>query len=390
MGPTAERDFDYLITGAGAAGRSLAYAMLRAPALRDKKILFVDRERRTDNDRTWCFWEADPGPFEAIVHHSWRQLWFYQKEHARKLDITPYEYKMIRSADFYRLTDAAFAECGDRIVWELGSVESLVNTPQGVQLTVNGRTYRGQYAFNSIPFFRIDKSAVNYLDQHFRGWFIETDQPVFDPGEATLMDFRIPQRGDFRFLYVLPWSPTQALIEVAIFSNDHLSRDGYDRILADYLQAHWPQIGNYEIRETEAGVIPMTDYRFPRADRDIIHLGMAGGDTRASTGYTFYNVQQRAAGIVAALENGKHPDTPESTRNKRHRYYDSLMLGVLEKAAYPGDELFAQLFMGCPPARLLRFLNGQTRLGEELSIMAQVPTGLFVREAIRHQLATFS
>ena len=390
MGPTAERDFDYLITGAGAAGRSLAYAMLRAPALRDKKILFVDRERRTDNDRTWCFWEADPGPFEAIVHHSWRQLWFYQKEHARKLDITPYEYKMIRSADFYRLTDAAFAECGDRVVWELGSVESLVNTPQGVQLTVNGRTYRGQYAFNSIPFFRIDKSAVNYLDQHFRGWFIETDQPVFDPGEATLMDFRIPQRGDFRFLYVLPWSPTQALIEIAIFSNDHLSRDGYDRILADYLQVHWPQIGNYEIRETEAGVIPMTDHRFPRADRDIIHLGMAGGDTRASTGYTFYNVQQRAAGIVAALENGKHPDTPESTRNKRHRYYDSLMLGVLEKAAYPGDELFAQLFMGCPPARLLRFLNGQTRLGEELSIMAQVPTGLFVREAIRHQLATFS
>jgi lycopene beta-cyclase len=57
MANRTDREFDYLITGAGAAGRSLAYALLRCPALQDKKILLVDRERKTGNDRTWCFWE---------------------------------------------------------------------------------------------------------------------------------------------------------------------------------------------------------------------------------------------------------------------------------------------------------------------------------------------
>lgn len=390
MPTSTDRVFDYLITGAGAAGRSLAYALLRSPHLRDKRILIVDRERKTGNDRTWCFWEDEPGPFEDIVHHQWQYLWFYQKELARRLDIAPYAYKMIRSSDFYRHTDAAFAEFPDNLSWKIGSVESLVNTDSGVALTVDGETYHGRYAFNSIPFVRIDKSTVNYLDQHFRGWFIQTADPVFDPAVATLMDFRIPQRGDFRFLYVLPWSETEALIEVALFSNDHLTPAGYDRVITDYLAGYWPQLGAFEIREKEMGVIPMTDYRFQRAEENIIHLGMAGGDTRASTGYTFYNIQQRVKRIITALTEERYPAQPESWQIKRHRYYDSLMLGVLEKAAYPGDELFAQLFMGAPADRLLRFLNGHTHLGEELTIMSQVPTGLFLREAVRHQFNRLS
>jgi lycopene beta-cyclase len=386
MGSRTDQEFDYLITGAGAAGRSLAYALLHAPALQDKRILLVDRERKTGNDRTWCFWEDTPGPFESIVKHTWQQLWFYQQAHARLLDIDPYRYKMIRSADFYRFTDAAFAEQTDRIAWATGSVEALTNTPTGVELTVDGRTYRGRYAFNSIPFRPIDKSGVNYLDQHFRGWFVKTPTPVFDTQMATLMDFRIPQRGDFRFLYVLPWSPTEALIEVALFSNDHLTAAGYDRVISDYLATHWPQLDQYEIQETEMGVIPMTDYPFSRAEANIVHLGMAGGDTRASTGYTFYNIQQRVAQIVGALSQDRYPARPEPWQAKRHRYYDSLMLGVLQKAAYPGDKLFAQLFMGSPPDRLLRFLNGHTPLWQELSIMAQVPAGLFLREAVLQQI----
>jgi lycopene beta-cyclase len=57
--------YDYLITGAGAAGLSLAYH-LNQSGLSDKRILLIDRAPKTSNDRTWCFWEVQPGSFEAV------------------------------------------------------------------------------------------------------------------------------------------------------------------------------------------------------------------------------------------------------------------------------------------------------------------------------------
>ncbi|MEO1385612.1 MAG: lycopene cyclase family protein, partial [Bacteroidota bacterium] len=46
-----------------------------------------------------------------------------------------------------------------------------------------------------------------------KGWYIQTKQSFFNPEEMILMDFRIPQDEDVRFVYVLPVSENKALIE---------------------------------------------------------------------------------------------------------------------------------------------------------------------------------
>ena len=45
--------------------------MIRSGKFNDKKILLMDKEPKTKNDRTWCFWEKEAGFFEEIVYKKW-------------------------------------------------------------------------------------------------------------------------------------------------------------------------------------------------------------------------------------------------------------------------------------------------------------------------------
>jgi lycopene beta-cyclase len=373
----AKFDYDFIVTGAGAAGRSFVYQLLQSP-LRASRILLIDREIKDKDDRTWSFWEDTPGLFDEIVHHRWSKLCFHSDSFSREMDIAPFEYKMILAADFYRFTGQAFSASAN--VQQLNaSVQHIQNTPQGVTVTTSAGSFTAAWCINSTGRPKIDKDKVNYLDQHFRGWFIQTERPVFDPHEATLMDFRTPQAGEFRFHYVLPTSETEALVELAIFSNDHLQADGYDRVIKKYLNEHWPHLGNYTIVRTEQGNIPMTDHPFLPHEGHIIHLGQIGGDTRASTGYTFLYIHRRIEKIIAALTRNNDPRLERSFSKKRHNLYDSAMLHVLQHQTYPGDQLFSRLFRLNPPQRLLRFLNGESNILEEIRLGATAPTLVFMR-----------
>ncbi|HAO50811.1 MAG TPA: lycopene cyclase, partial [Runella sp.] len=59
------QNYDFIIAGGGLAGLSLAYYMNQT-VLRDKSILIIDQDTKSQNDRTWCFWEKDPqSPFDS-------------------------------------------------------------------------------------------------------------------------------------------------------------------------------------------------------------------------------------------------------------------------------------------------------------------------------------
>lgn len=374
--------YDYIITGGGAAGRSLICRLLNS-ALRDKKILLIDRQPKRENDRTWCFWEKEAGFFEDVVFHSWDELWVHTDRISRLLPIQPYRYKLIRGIDFYQYTDEII-DRAPNVERYYGAVKSLRTDGRRVIVQVDDRTFYGDWAFNSIFFGKIDKQEVNYLDQHFRGWFIRAGKDIFDPEQATLMDFRTPQCDETRFLYVLPHSAREALVEVAIFSNNHLSAEAYDNILGDYIRQHYPQLTDFSIEQVETGNIPMTDFAFPAHEGRVIHLGMAGGDTRASSGYTFYNIQRRVEKIVELLKAGKAPISGFNWSEKRASFYDTIMLRVLEQGYYPGDEIFEKLFVKNTPSTVLAFLNAESNVLLELQLVNTLPKSPFFRALIEN------
>ncbi|WP_108803309.1 lycopene cyclase family protein [Aquimarina sp. Aq107] len=369
--------YDYIITGTGASGLILAYYLINDTFFDQKKILLIDKEEKNRNDRTWCFWEEGKGTWDSVVSKKWINIFFGSTDFSDTIDISPYQYKMIRSKDFYNHVFKQLSKKSNiTIVQE--TVIGFVDEGSIVEVETDQRMYLGGKVFNSIPFSKQFKTQKKYplLNQHFIGWFIKVENHTFDSQIATFMDFDIDQKGNTRFMYVLPMSKTEALFEYTLFSKDLLSKEEYEKEIKAYL--HATGIKEYSIIEKEIGCIPMTSYEFGKQNsRNIIHIGTAGGWTKASTGFTFLNTEKKVKKLIKFLK--RRGDLSKFEKRTKFWYYDLFFLDLLSKENQNGAILFSRLFGKNNTYKILKFLNEETSLIEDLKIMSTMPTSKFLK-----------
>ncbi|MEU1087991.1 lycopene cyclase family protein [Streptomyces sp. NPDC005892] len=377
---------DVVIVGAGAAGLSLAYRLCAPDARVPLSVVLVDAPPGPlrPPPRTWCFWEPPGGEFDAVLSASWQRLRVRAADGSATVAVpSPLRYKMLRSDAFTALVGSRLDAAAGFARTEL-TVRAVRDAAGGggevVGEDARGRrtVVRGRYVFDSRPPGRLPAARTTLL-QHFTGWFVHTERPVFDPDTATLMDFRTPQpRHGLSFAYVLPLDARTALVEYTEFSRTPLEPAAY----AEALDHHLGEVlgaSPYRVSATEHGVIPMTDGRFPpRAGRSVFRVGTAGGATRPSTGYTFSGVQRQSRSLATALRAGKPPRTPPPYR-ARSLAMDAVMLRALDAGRVDGAAFFTGLFRSVPPARLLRFLDGSAPLREELLVGLRTPVAPMLR-----------
>ncbi|GAA3962822.1 lycopene cyclase family protein [Streptomyces marokkonensis] len=384
-------DADIVVVGAGAAGLSLVHRLpAGGPRGAVPSVVLVDpppgplRAPR----RTWCFWESGPGRFDAATTASWEWLRVRGRDGAVVLrHIAPARYKMIRSDDFEALVDRDLKDRPGLRCLEAtaGTVTTLPDGSAWVPATDAKGSHvglRARWVFDSRPPERLPPARTRLL-QHFRGWFVRTERPVFDPGVVDLMDFRTgqPARG-LSFGYVLPTGRHTALVEYTEFGPAPLTSDAYDSALEDYTRRVL-RTGATEVLSTEQGVIPMTDAVFERRAENsgaVFRIGVAGGATRASTGYTFAAVQRQSDTIARALRAGRRP-VPPPAHPARARLMDAVLLRALDTGRVDGPDLFFRLFEQVPAGRLLRFLDGRSRLYEDLAVGVRTPVLPMLRTA---------
>lgn len=373
-----EKDFDYIIAGAGCAGLSLAVEIILSGKLADKRVLIVDSDAKSANDRTWCFWESDVGNFEDIVYKRWKNLSVSDFSTDISLQLDAYEYKLVRGIDFYHY-------CFDKInaapnfTFLQANIES-ITTGTNPAVFADGKKYAAEFIFNSI----IKKPEIGkqqfYMLQHFRGWRIKTKLDVFDTEHAKLMDFRTVQFDATAFFYVLPFANDDALVEYTLFSKSVLTNDQYDNALRKYISENFTS--DYEITEIENGVIPMTNANFVRSIGNVINIGTAGGQTKGSSGYTFQFIQKDSKQIVRNLVARKNPATT-TTHSWRFRFYDSVLLNVLYNNTVPGAKIFMRMFEKNRAANVFRFLDNESTVSVELKIISKLPFLPFLKAAIK-------
>jgi lycopene beta-cyclase len=376
-GTPASTAYDYIIAGAGASGLNLAHALGDA-GLNDARVLLVDRAPKTANDRTWCFWEAGDNMLESVIHRRWSKLAFHGPGLSTVLRPAPYTYKMLRGIDFYQHMDILLA-ARPGVTRLYGAIEALEEAGDHARVRVDGRDYSARYAFSSLPPPLPADPRYHNLLQHFLGWMIRTEEPRFDPETATLMDFRIDQGGDTRFIYVLPLDRRSALVEYTVFSTALLKREQYAHALRHYIE-HDLKIDEYAIEHEEYGVIPMSDMPMPRQpSAHVMNIGTAGGASKPSTGYTFLRTQRQARRIVEALRANGTPFYNDDPAALRYRVFDSTLLNVLDNGRMGGAQVFADLFAKNPAELIFKFLDEDTTLIEDLKIMSSVRIPTFLR-----------
>ena len=360
--------------------------MMREELLRDRSVLLIQKPGVEDHQRTWCFWEQEQGFFENIVYRKWPVLYFFSRGFSRTLPISPYQYKMIRGEDFYRHCWNELSKYPNIHRLE-GEVQEISKHDGRLSVAVNGERHQfdNTYAFNSIPAFAAKEKEGIRLLQHFKGWFVKATEPVFQPGRATLMDFRVSQQHGTAFVYVMPFDERHALVEYTLFTAALLKQEEYDEALSAYLRENL-HVNDFTITDTEFGIIPMTDARFQFHRDGLFHIGSAGGQTKASSGYTFQFIQKQSAQIVDYLRKGialtGMPGSPV-----RFRFYDNTLLNVLHRGKPGGDAIFTALFKNNEPQAVLRFLDNESSWRDERRIITSLPKWPFLRAGLRQILS---
>ncbi|TDC81575.1 lycopene cyclase [Micromonospora sp. KC606] len=363
---------DLALVGVGGAG-CLVLTALDRHDLTGLRIAVIDPVRKRGQDRTWAFWGTPGGDLEPMLSASWQRVEVTTPGRRRVLDLAPLRYAMLRSAPLYARAAEAERRLGaTRIDAAVGALDD-----DGAGVTVrdtDGRALlRAGWVLDSRPGPPRRPGRTNWL-QHFRGWWVESATPVFDPDRAVLMDFRTPQpaRG-VAFGYVLPVSDRYALVEYTEFAPAVIDDAAYDAALRGYVGLLGVDLAGATVREVENGVIPMTDAPYDRRpSARVVRLGTAGGATRPSTGFTFSAMRRQAAQVAAALAAGRAP-VPRPGYPGRHRWMDAVALRALDTGGVGGPEFFGRLFDRNPPERVLRFLDGDTRPVEDLAVMRSSP-----------------
>ena len=377
-----QAEFDFAILGGGAAGLSLALALVRSP-LGGKSILIVEPDAKDRDDRTWCFWTDAPSPYDGIARRTWPRLRFLAPGLDRTWELPPFRYVMLRGLDFY---DFARRELAQHPVTFLRGAGEVEDGADRAAVRVGDQAYQAAWVFDSRPPSRelARDPRYNCLYQHFLGWEVETARPVFEPETVTMFDLRTPQRAGVTFFYTLPISKRRALVEYTLFSPELLPAEEYEsalRLRLDELAGP-----GWRILEAERGVIPMTDRPFPRRlGRRVLAIGTRGGRVKPSTGYAFSRIQRDSERIVSSLLRRGHPFAvpPDGLRFRLH---DALMLDILAQEPHLGRPILSAIFARNPVQRVLRFLDDRTSWWEDLPVMAAHPPGPFLR-AIGRQLA---
>jgi lycopene beta-cyclase len=372
-----------VILGAGLAGLSLACALLEEGV--SEPIVLIDRRTRWERDRTWCTWASETTSFAELAGHRWTAWRIAAHGHEAVARSSRHPYLHLDSRDVYedaldRLARARNVELrsGEAVLEVRGDGESpSVSTTAG--------TIEASAIFDALgtasPLLRRQPPGEIELAQSFLGWEVELEAPAFDPGVATLMDFRADDHGGLRFIYVLPFSATRALIEDTSIGVRWPTPAERRRVLETELREHWGA-RDWRVVHEERGRVMMTNRTFALHHGSHIHaVGTAAGAVRPSSGYAFTRIQRHCSRLARAI--AANEPLPTRLGPSRLARLDAIFLAALVAEPERFPEIFLRLGARVSGDVFARFMTDASTPADEALIIGALPKRPFVAAAVR-------
>lgn len=374
MSPDKESgDADVILVGGGLS--SCLIALRLAQDQPGKRAIIVEAADRICGNHTWSFHEPDLSKQDfrrlaPVISHIWpgQRVAFPSFERALSTRYASIASKTLREA---------VNALQDVDIRERAAVHSL--QPSKVVLA-NGETISAPCVIDARGFE--PHAAIKLGYQKFLGQEVELVQPH---GETlpTIMDARVAQRDGYRFVYVLPFSPTRLLIEDTRYSD---GGDLDDAAFRDAIQAYAAEKG-WVVREVlreERGVLPVTlaedvDLFWQGRMAGAAPVGLRAGLFQPTTGYSLPEAV-RVANIIA---NDCSPLTTQTVlgavyaharKRARGQGFYRLLNRMLLQAAEPEERYrVLQRFYRLPQGLIERFYAGNLTTGDKLRILAGKP-----------------
>lgn len=381
MGENVIKSFDYLFIGMGAANSLLLLKMHQYNLLIDKKIAIIEPNDKLVNDRNFCFWCTEEELLKLnlndLVASKWQNITVADREIQ---NIAPNYYYHIRGIDLYNKVkdlhrELGFVYCSDIYKSNPRFVKN------SYEITLGDLTFKANKVFDSRPpQFKIAKNYESHLLQSFYGWEIKTQGAEFDTSSMVMMDFNIPQNNYCQFMYVLPFTNNTALFEVTRFGKEKITESEANEILTDYLSKYE---FSYQLIDKEKGVIPMSSIEIKNdnyGDNWIV-TGAKANMIKPTTGYAFHNMAIDAETQVQSLINNESHSREQ--KRPRFKFYDNLLLKILDETPQNGEKIFRNLFNQIPINKVFAFLSEKSFISQELKIFSKLPILLFLKAAFK-------
>lgn len=288
---------DVILAGGGLANVLIA---LRLKALQpDIRTLIVERGPVLGGNHTWSFHDTDVSDHERawlqpLITTHWNAQDVHFPGHRRHLETG---YNSIASE---RLHDVALGALGPAAVLFGADIRDL--TGQSVTLG-DGRTLTAGAVIDGRGPVLDAPLALGY--QKFVGLEVECTVP-HGIRHPVIMDATVEQFDGYRFMYLLPFTPTRLLLEDTFYADGPLN--DVERLrgtIRAYAEAKGIRI-NRVIRE-EIGVLPITlagdiDKYWARMGPDIPRSGLRALLFHPTTGYSL-GLAARVADMVANMRD---------------------------------------------------------------------------------------
>jgi lycopene beta-cyclase len=363
---------DLLLVGGGLANCLIAHRLLNSDPERD--LLVVEREPTLGGNHTWSFHDSDLSVeqrrlIEPLVVQSWPR---HELRFPKRRRVMDGGYNSVSSD---RLHEIVARELADRAVLGAGVVEVRSN---GITLA-DGETIEA----GAVVDGRGDPGA-RHLElgyQNFVGLFVRLESSHGLAG-PILMDATVRQIDGYRFVYTLPFSDRDLLIEDTYYADDPtLDRDRIlDRIRRYALDQGWTiaeEIG------TESGILPIVlggdlDALLDDGPADVARSGMRGALFHPTTGYSLAEAL-RLADLIAAAGPVDGPTLARMTRDHSRRLwrrmaYFRFLNRMLFRAADP--ELRYRIFerfYGLSEHLIRRFYAGRLKWTDKVRLLIGKP-----------------
>lgn len=362
------------IAGFGMAGK-MAYLKLRE-WFPDSEIHIFDQSFEIGKDKIWCHWFADDFHLPAPLSFEWKAISVSKSDQVLSSQ-TGFIYGCYRQSDLdsYVLQKA---NSDPKAILKTCRIQSCSGYDSYAEIITENQQFQFDWIFQSAIAPKAEQVLRYPFIQHFLGWEIETKPGVFDASTARLMDFNVSQAHGFAFMYVLPFSSSSSLIEYTLFSKTLLPDIEYEKEIRSYLRSNY-DLSEAEviIKRKEKGAIPMNDLHYPDNSERMVSIGQAGGNTKASTGYTmFYTLKKLDAWRNSA-----------AATSSMYRLFDLTFLEVLDSNPQKFHDIMFQLFGKAGIHTVLTFLNEEASLQQIFQVMKSVPKTQFSRALLKNFLA---
>jgi len=375
---TDSMDADMIIVGAGLSGLLTAWRCLDVNP--DMTVIVIDASDKIAGDHTWSFNLTDVAVglrdwIKPFIAYQWDSYDVKFPQRKRRLNI-PY---CTGNSDTLRACVRPHTESGRLLV----RLNTKVSDLSADKVTLeSGDVLRARCVLDARGYAPNDDVFLGY--QKFVGHVIKTPKP-HGVKRPIIMDATVPQLDGYRFVYCLPYTETEMLVEDTYYTDgDELKSQEVDARIKSYITENL-KVTDYEVIRREKGVLPIT-LAAQSGAHNTQAIGIRGGFYHAVTGYSFPDALKAAYWLAWDIKCFEEVDKELSDKHmlsanaimldthfKQERFL-RLLNRMLFRAAKPEARYkVLQRFYGLPQGLIERFYAGQLTRRDKLRILIGKP-----------------